>query len=224
MARPICIAPSILSADFAALGAELASIEEAGADWVHVDVMDGHFVPNLTIGPPVVRSLRRHTRLPLDVHLMIEDPGRYLDAFVEAGADTITFHVEAVSDPGALVDRIHAAGRRAGVALSPETPPGAVLEAAEVADLVLVMTVHPGFGGQTFLAGCVDKLIPIVERDRRGIDLEVDGGLNPETVRACAAAGANVIVAGHAVFRSPDRRGAIRALRENAERARGKET
>ncbi|RMG11231.1 MAG: ribulose-phosphate 3-epimerase [Planctomycetota bacterium] len=211
------VAPSILSADFARLADEAERMKASGADWLHVDVMDGHFVPNLTVGPPVVKALRGVSELPLDCHLMIEDPFAYAPRFVDAGAHGITFHVEVGGDLRGLCERIRAAGVRAGAALKPATPPDAVFDLLDVLDMVLVMTVEPGFGGQAYMADMGPKISAVREAiGERPVDLQVDGGLNPETVRHAAAAGANVIVAGSAVFRAPDAAAAIEALRAGA--------
>lgn len=217
MTRPIIIAPSILSSDFARLAEEAARMEAAGADWLHVDVMDGHFVPNLTIGPPVVKALRQVTTLPLDCHLMITDPHTYGPQFLEAGADLVTFHVEVEGDLRALCRTIRAAGKRAGVAVRPRTPLDRVLPLLDDLDMVLVMTVEPGFGGQAYMRDMAPKLEALrAAIGDRPIDVQVDGGLNPETVRHAAGLGANVIVAGSAVFRAPDPAAAIAALRDGA--------
>ena len=217
---PVRIAPSILSSDFARLAEEAARMEACQADWLHVDVMDGHFVPNLTIGAPVVKSLRAVTELPLDCHLMISEPLRYVPDFLAAGANTITFHVEAESDVGETIAAIRAGGARAGLAIKPNTEVEAALPYLDLLDMVLVMTVEPGFGGQSYMdmASKLERLV--AERGERALDLQVDGGLNPETVKHAAAAGANVIVAGSAVFKAPDPAAAIAALRAGAEEAR----
>ena len=198
------IAPSILSADFARLADGVAAAEAAGADWIHVDVMDGHFVPNLTIGPPVVRALRRVTSLPLDVHLMIETPGRYVEQFVDAGADLLTVHVEAVPHVHRVVERIRELGVRPGVSLNPGTALSALEEILPYVDLVLVMSVNPGFGGQRFIPTSTAKIArlrrTLDERSLWGVELEVDGGITPETASEVAAAGASVLVAGAAVY------------------------
>jgi len=202
MADPVLIAPSILASDFACLGQEVRDVVAAGADWVHVDVMDGHFVPNITMGPDAVRALRRHTDRVLDVHLMIEPAAPYLQAFAEAGADVITVHAEAGPHLDRSLQFIRSLGKKAGAALCPATPEDAIEYVLDTLDLVLVMTVNPGFGGQSFLHAQLAK----VERVRamigkRDIRLEVDGGIGPKTAGACAAAGANVFVAGSAIFR-----------------------
>ncbi|MGG2199561.1 MULTISPECIES: ribulose-phosphate 3-epimerase [Paenibacillus] len=212
------IAPSILSADFARLGEEVADVEQGGADWLHVDVMDGHFVPNMTIGPLVVEALRPRTKLPLDVHLMIEQPDRYVPAFAKAGADLISVHAEACVHLHRTLHGIKEQGVKAGVVLNPATPLSAIEYAPlEIVDLVLVMTVNPGFGGQSFIPGSLEKIRSLRkmlnERGLAHIDIEVDGGINADTAKLVAAAGANVLVAGNAVFGQPDRAAAIRAIR-----------
>ena len=217
--REIRIAPSILAADFSALRDELASIEAAGADWVHVDVMDGRFVPNITIGPFVVDAMRRCTALPLDVHLMIVEPERYVADFVRAGASTLGIHVETCPHLHRSVAQIREAGARAAVVLNPATPASSVEPVLGDVDQVLVMTVNPGFGGQKFIESTLPKIETlrrwIDERDL-DVDLEVDGGVGPETITRVARAGANVFVAGTAVFGTPDRAAAIAALRRAA--------
>src|SRR5881398_1697453 len=198
------IAPSILSADFARLGEEVRAIDEAGADWVHVDVMDGHFVPNITIGPGVVKALRPHTRKPFDVHLMISPVDAFLDAFADAGADIITVHPEAGPHLHRSVQRIKALGKKAGVSLNPATPAKALDYVLEDLDLVLVMTVNPGFGGQKFITSQLRKIEAIANRIAKqelDVRLEVDGGIDPETASQAVGAGANVLVAGTAAFR-----------------------
>ncbi|MEA1940958.1 MAG: ribulose-phosphate 3-epimerase [Pseudomonadota bacterium] len=212
------ISPSILSADFAKLGEEVRAIDAAGADWIHVDVMDGHYVPNLTIGPGVVKSLRPHTKKPFDVHLMISPVDPYIDAFVDAGADIITAHPEAGPHFHRTVQKIRGAGVKAGAALNPSTPPETLDYVLGELDLVLVMSVNPGFGGQSFIEDQLRKIETLRNTiDGRGLDtmIEVDGGVNPETAKACIAAGADALVAGSAVFRGgPDAyRDNIQALR-----------
>ena len=219
MAHPPRIAPSILSADFARLGEEVRAIDEGGADWIHVDVMDGHFVPNITLGPFVVEAVKRTTSLPLDVHLMIEAPERYIDAFVRAGAATVGVQVEACPHLHRTIGQIHDAGARACVVLNPATPAAAVEPVLGDVDQVLVMTVNPGFGGQKFIEATLPKLETLRNWiDGRGLDvaLEVDGGVAVETIGRAAAAGADVFVAGTAVFGAPDYADAIAALRRAA--------
>jgi ribulose-phosphate 3-epimerase len=211
------IAPSILSADFGRLAAEVRAVEQAGADWIHVDVMDGHFVPNLTIGPVVVQAVRAATRLPLDVHLMIEEPERYVDAYAAAGANTLGVHVETCPHLHRTLAQIREAGARASVVLNPATPAQAIEPVLEDVDQVLVMTVNPGFGGQKFIESMLGKIAwlrrALDERDL-DVDLEVDGGIGPGTAGRAARAGANVFVAGTAIFGAPDYAEAIAALRQ----------
>ena len=220
--RTPIIAPSILSADFARLGEEVAAIERAGADWVHVDVMDGHFVPNITIGPLVVEAVARCTTLPLDVHLMIEQPERYTRAFVAKGAATVGVQVEACTHLHRTLGEIREAGARACVVLNPATPAQAIEPVLGDVDQVLVMTVNPGFGGQKFIESVVPKIAEIrAWVDERGLDvvIQVDGGVAPETIGRAAAAGATAFVAGNAVYGAPDYGEAIETLRREAQRA-----
>jgi ribulose-phosphate 3-epimerase len=216
MSRQLRIAPSILSADFARLGDEVRAAEAAGADYIHVDVMDGRFVPNITIGPVVVAALRAVTKLPLDVHLMIVEPERYVEAFAKAGADILTVHLEASPHLHRTVQQIRALGKRASVALNPHSPIDGLDVVLPDLSMVLVMTVNPGFGGQKFIDAVVPKLRALrSEIDSRGldVDIEVDGGIAPETVRTVVEAGADVLVAGSAVFGKRDYGAAISALR-----------
>ncbi len=218
-ARPVRIAPSILAADFGRLAEEVRAVEEAGADWIHVDVMDGHFVPNLTIGPVVVEAVRAATRLPLDVHLMIEEPERSLESYIAAGAATIGVHVETCPHLHRTLGQIREAGARASVVLNPATPAGAIEPVLGDVDQVLVMTVNPGFGGQKFIESGLEKLARIrrwIEERDLAVDLEVDGGIGPGTAGRAVRAGANVLVAGTAIFRTPSYADAIAALRKEA--------
>ena len=212
------IAPSILSADFARLGEEVRAIGEAGADWIHVDVMDGHFVPNLTIGPAVVKALRPHTRLPLDVHLMVAPVDPYVPAFAEAGADIITVHAEAGPHIHRTIQLIKSLGKKAGLSLNPGTPAEAIDYVLGDLDLILVMSVNPGFGGQSFIARQLDKVAALrrrIDASGRAVDLQIDGGINAETAARAVAAGADVLVAGTASFTGGPQRYAdnIRRLR-----------
>jgi len=211
----IQIAPSLLSADFCRLGDEVARVEAAGADLLHVDVMDGHFVPNLTIGPPVVAALRKAARRPLDVHIMIRNPLAFAARYVEAGAERLSFHVEADDDPAAVIDAIRAAGARPSLALNPDTPVTLVRPYLDRVDMVLVMSVFPGFGGQKFMPSVLPKFAELRDAGFQG-DLEIDGGIGPSTIAAAAEAGANIFVAGSAVFGAPDLAGRITELRQLA--------
>lgn len=213
----IRIVPSILSADFSRLAEEIRSVEEGGADWLHVDVMDGRFVPNITIGPPVVAAIRPVTKLPLDVHLMIADPDRYIPAFAKAGADIISVHAEACVHLHRTIHFIKEQGVKAGVVLNPHTPVETIRHVIADVDLVLLMTVNPGFGGQAFIPSVVPKIREVARlagEQNKTLDIEVDGGVNAKTAPLCAEAGANVLVAGSAIYNEADRAAAIRALRE----------
>jgi ribulose-phosphate 3-epimerase len=215
-------APSILSADFARLAEAVVAVEGAGADWVHVDVMDGHFVPNLTFGPKMVADLRKATRLPLDVHLMIERPEDWVDRYAEAGATYLTIHVEASADVPGTLAAIRARGVRPGLTLNPETPAEAILPHLASLDLALVMSVHPGFGGQKFIESALDKIKAIraaLDAQHLSAELEVDGGIKPDNAARVAAAGATVLVAGSAIFEDPD--GPLAALRKFKQAIRG---
>ncbi len=217
MAKVIKIAPSILSADFARLGEEIRAVEKAGCDYIHIDVMDGHFVPNITIGPDVVRGLRPHTGLPFDVHLMVAPVESYLEAFAEAGSDIITVHAEAGPHLDRCLQVIRELGRKAGVALNPSTPETVVEHVLDRIDMVVVMTVNPGFGGQRFIPAPLEKIRRLRRLiGDRPIEIEVDGGVNEETIGHAVAAGADVLVAGSAVFRTDDYQAAISGLRAAA--------
>jgi len=223
MALPIRIAPSILSADFGRLAEEVGAAEAAGADWIHVDVMDGRFVPNITIGPLVVEAVRRVTKLPIDAHLMIVEPERYVEAFAKAGADLVSVHAEVSPHLHRTLQAIRAAGARPSVALNPSTPLSALEWVLADCDMVLLMTVNPGFGGQRYIPECTEKVRQLrALADARGqaLEIEVDGGIKADTVAEVAAAGANVFVAGTAVFGAKDYAAAIRGIRQGAERAR----
>ncbi|KYD29632.1 ribulose-phosphate 3-epimerase [Geobacillus sp. NFOSA3] len=210
------IAPSILSADFARLAEEIRDVEQGGADYIHVDVMDGHFVPNITIGPLIVEAIRPITKLPLDVHLMIEQPDRYIPAFAKAGADYLSVHVEACPHLHRTIHLIKEQGVKAGVVLNPHTPVEMIQHIIDDVDLVLLMTVNPGFGGQKFIPSVLPKIrqvAQLVKERGRFVEIEVDGGINAKTARLCMEAGANVLVAGSAIYNERDRAAAIRAIR-----------
>jgi len=216
MQQAVRIAPSILSADFARLGEEVREVDQAGADWIHIDVMDGHFVPNITIGPDVIQALRPHSDLPFDVHLMIAPTDPYLEAFAEAGADILTVHAEAGAHLHRTIQHIKSLGKKAGVALNPGTPAQSVQPLLGEIDLVLVMTVNPGFGGQSFIPGQLDKIRELrarIDASGRAIDLEVDGGINKTLAPRAVAAGADALVAGSATFSGGDYGENIAALR-----------
>ncbi len=209
------IAPSILAADFSQLKEDVLSVAEH-ADWIHVDVMDGHFVPNISIGPAVVKSIRKHTDLPFDTHLMISEPERYMDAFIDAGSDHITFHIEAVKSPQALIDALHAKNVKAGLSIKPNTAVDAIEPYLKDLDVVLVMSVEPGFGGQTFMYETVEKmkrLASLKTKHNYHYDIVVDGGINEETAAICKQAGVDVLVAGSYVFKASDRKSQIERLK-----------
>ncbi|OZI13274.1 ribulose-phosphate 3-epimerase [Bacillaceae bacterium SAS-127] len=214
------IAPSILSADFSRLGEEIKDVEMGGADIIHVDVMDGHFVPNITIGPLIVDAIRPITKLPLDVHLMIENPDQYIEAFAKAGADYITVHVEACPHLHRTIQLIRSHGVKAGVVLNPATPAQMIEHILEDIDMVLLMTVNPGFGGQSFIHSVVPKIRQVkqmIDEKGLGIEIEIDGGVNIETAKLCTEAGASILVAGSAVYNKEDRKQAIEEIRAAAE-------
>ncbi len=209
----VIVSPSILSADFANLERDIKLVENAGADWIHVDVMDGHFVPNITIGVPVVASIKKITSLPLDVHLMIDNPEKYINAFAQAGADIITFHYEAVNDVDRVIDLIKSCNVKAGMSINPKTEPKLVIPFLKKLDLLLVMTVEPGFGGQKFMPDCADK-IPLIKKNAgENLIIQVDGGINAETARICTDFGANSLVAGNYIYKSNNKKEAILSLR-----------
>ena len=207
------ISPSILSADFANLERDIKLVEEAGADWIHVDVMDGHFVPNITIGVPVVKSIREVTRLPLDVHLMIENPEKFIRDFKDAGADIITFHYEAVKDVLTVINLIKSLKMKVGLSIKPKTKPEEIFEILPYLDLVLIMTVEPGFGGQSFMHNCTEKILQIREVAPEKLIIQVDGGINNVTGHICTSLGANSLVAGHYIFKSKNLKEAISSLK-----------
>lgn len=218
-AKRIQIAPSILSADFSALGAAIAAAERGGADLIHVDVMDGHFVPNITIGPPVVKSLKRVARVPLDVHLMISDPDRYAEPFVEAGADMLSVHVEVLPHLHRTLTHIKSLGIKAGVVLNPSTPPVSIEEVAGDVDFVLIMSVNPGFGGQKFIPKSLQKVAAVrsmLDRARNDAPIEIDGGIDLSNIAAAVDAGVQILVAGSAIFHAADPAAATRALKDAA--------
>jgi ribulose-phosphate 3-epimerase len=209
--KKILVAPSLLSADFANLERDIKRVEAAGADWLHVDVMDGHFVPNITIGPVVVKSARKAAKLPLDVHLMISDPAKYVEPFIKAGSDIITFHIEAIKDPEAIVKSIKALKKKVGVSIKPKTAASSIKTLLDKVDLVLIMSVEPGFGGQEFIEAAVPKIKEL--RDVYKGDISVDGGINDKNAPAVIEAGANILVAGNYIFGNRDYSEAIKKLK-----------
>lgn len=215
MTDKIIISPSILSADFANLERDIQTVEKAGADWIHVDVMDGHFVPNITIGVPVVKSIRKVTSLPLDVHLMIENPEKYIEPFAAAGADILTFHYEAVNNSkiSEIIEQIHSFGIKAGLSIKPKTNPDEILKYLTKLDLLLVMTVEPGFGGQKFMHDCAEKIKIIKSNAPKDLIIQVDGGINDITGEICKSYGANSLVAGNYIYKSDNIEQAIKSLR-----------
>lgn len=209
----IIISPSILSADFANLERDIKKVENAGATWLHVDVMDGHFVPNITIGVPVVKSIKKITNLPLDVHLMIENPDKYIKPFAEAGADILTFHYEACPDNiQNVIEMIKGFGIKAGLSIKPKTKPEEILEYLPLLDMVLIMTVEPGFGGQAFMPECAEKISVIKKHANKDLIIQVDGGINSDTARICTQYGANSLVAGNYIYKSDNIKDAIQSL------------
>jgi ribulose-phosphate 3-epimerase len=211
--------PSILAADFARLADELAVVEQAGVKMVHLDIMDGHFVPNITIGPPVVAELRKHSKLFFDAHLMITDPRKYAPAFVKAGVNNITFHIEAEKKPAELIKMLHDMGVTAGICLKPETPVKAIEKVASLCDMILVLTVHPGFGGQKFIHYTTKKVLAVRKLVGPDIRVEVDGGINVKTAPLVVGCGADTLVAGHSIFSKKNRIAAINALRQSSGQA-----
>lgn len=208
----VLVNPSVLSSDFARLADEVNLVESIGVEIVHLDVMDGHFVPNITFGPPVIKKLRKHSDIFFDAHLMITDPDKYLDAFIDAGANHITFHVEAHGEPMDIINRLHDAGCSAGLCINPETPVNAIADYAEKCDMILVMTVHPGFGGQKFMEDAARKIIDVRKMVGPDIRVEVDGGIDPTTAAKVVSYGADTLVAGNAIFGQEDRKAAIESI------------
>ncbi len=210
----IIVSPSILSADFANLGRDVKELQNNGADWIHVDVMDGHFVPNITIGAPVVKAIKPYSNVPLDVHLMIENPQNYIEDFVKAGADIITFHYEAAGDlTEDIINNIKSHDKLVGLSIKPATPPQEILKYLIMVDMVLIMTVEPGFGGQSFMRDCADKIPVIRQNAPENLIVQVDGGINDQTAKICKELGANSLVAGSYIFKSTDMEEAILSLK-----------
>ena len=210
----IIVSPSILSADFANLGRDVKELQNNGADWIHVDVMDGHFVPNITIGAPVVKAIKPYSNVPLDVHLMIENPQNYIEDFVKAGADIITFHYEAAGDlTEDIINNIKSHDKLVGLSIKPATPPQEILKYLIMVDMVLIMTVEPGFGGQSFMRDCADKIPVIRQNAPENLTVQVDGGINDQTAKICKELGANSLVAGSYIFKSTDMEEAILSLK-----------
>lgn len=207
------ISPSILAADFANLEKEIRQVEEAGANWLHVDVMDGHFVPNITVGMPVVASIKKITTLPLDVHLMIENPDKYVEEFIAAGADIVTFHYEATNNPVELIETIHRLGAKAGISIKPATPASAIIDLLPKLDVVLIMTVEPGFAGQSFIHDCAQKITEIKQVAPKNLIIQIDGGINNVTGRICASLGADCLVAGNYIYKHKDIVQAVKSLK-----------
>lgn len=214
MKNKILVAPSILSANFSNIESDIKKIESANADWVHIDVMDGHFVPNITIGPCVIKDIKKITKLPLDVHLMITNPDKYVDDFIAAGSDIITFHYEALENKSIdLIKYIKSKGKRVGISIKPKTDSNLIKDYIDIVDLVLIMTVEPGFGGQKFIKSCAEKIKKIKKLAQKDLLIEVDGGINESTAMICKEYGANVLVAGNYIYKSDDIKSAIKSLR-----------